>query len=117
MTTTNQRVWIAHGIVLFKKARSLPLDKIQDATYRRSFWTGTVEISSAGGPLGTLKEDAFRPARAKQFVAELNALRQTIHAPSSHDDDPLRRLAALRDEGILTPEEFEAKKAELLRRI
>jgi hypothetical protein len=31
--------------------------------------------------------------------------------------EQIRRLGELRDAGLLTPEEFEAKKAELLRRI
>lgn len=41
-------------------------------------------------------------------------------APRAERSDPaeqIRKLAELRDEGILTPEEFEAKKADLLRRM
>jgi uncharacterized membrane protein YdbT with pleckstrin-like domain len=39
-------------------------------------------------------------------------------APSAADStDAIRHLAELRDQGILTPEEFEAKKAEILARI
>ncbi len=38
-------------------------------------------------------------------------------APSGEIPDQIRKLAELRDDGIITPEEFEAKKAELLKRM
>ena len=37
--------------------------------------------------------------------------------PEESPVDAIRQLAALRDEGLITAEEFAAKKAELLRRI
>ncbi len=39
--------------------------------------------------------------------------------PAARNDlvDQIRKLAELRDEGILSDEEFEAKKAEILRRM
>jgi hypothetical protein len=37
--------------------------------------------------------------------------------PEESPVDAIRQLAALRDEGLITAEEFDAKKAELLRRI
>jgi uncharacterized membrane protein YeaQ/YmgE (transglycosylase-associated protein family) len=50
-----------------------------------------------------------------------DALRQQHYAAQTqaHDDvtDQIRKLAELRDEGTLTNEEFEAKKAELLSRL
>src|SRR5262249_22266217 len=117
---TTHRVWIGHGIVLFKKGQSLPLDKIQDATYERRFWIGNILISSAGGPLGALRQRGFRPARAKDFVVTLNTTRDSVHPTLSGSatlDDDLRRIASLRDEGLLTAQEFESKKADILRRM
>ena len=35
-------------------------------------------------------------------------------APTEDVADQIRRFASLRDEGLLTPEEFEAKKTQLL---
>jgi membrane protein YdbS with pleckstrin-like domain len=118
LMVTNQRVFVGHGIVFIKTQQSIPLDKVQDASYARRFWIGRVQISSAGGSLGTLRLGGYRPARAREFVNEVNALRQSHLSASSADHvESLRHLATLRDEGILSQEEFEAKKAEILARI
>ena len=73
-------------------------------------------IVEAGG--GTEIED-LGPGEAQELAAAYAALRPAT-APEPPSDDPialLERLAALRDRGVIEPAEFEAKKAELLRRI
>lgn len=52
-------------------------------------------------------------------TAQAVSVSQAGVAASAQDDvfEALRKLGELRDAGIVTPEEFEAKKAELLRRI
>jgi hypothetical protein len=69
------------------------------------FMIRRAEVTSAqgitGGPGGGARPP---PAAAEQPV--------TVDIP-----DQIRKLAQLRDEGILTPEEFAAKKAELLKRM
>jgi ATP-dependent Zn protease len=69
------------------------------------FMIRRAEVTSAqgitGGPGGGARPP---PAAAEQPV--------TVDIP-----DQIRKLAELRDEGILTPEEFAAKKAELLKRM
>jgi hypothetical protein len=78
LVLTSQRIHMGHGIIAFKKQQSLPLDKVQDATYSRTLWVGNVLISSAGGSLGALKRTGFRPARAKEFVIEMNSVRHAV---------------------------------------
>jgi hypothetical protein len=62
------------------------------------------------------------PADAQAAVAQLRQLIAEAHAPhqSTHTPDPieqLRKLGELRDAGVVTPEEFETKKRDLLGRI
>jgi hypothetical protein len=62
------------------------------------------------------------PALEQQRHAELVAAASSAARPVGPDarEDPIdtvARLARLRDSGAITPEEFEAKKAELLSRI
>ena len=61
------------------------------------------------------------PGQADELAARFRYLRPPgPEAAAEEDADPivlLERLAALRDRGVIEPAEFEAKKAELLRRI
>lgn len=71
------------------------------------------EIKSMGHGQGDAVARAFRDVRS--------AFSQSgpVTAPAQSDDPiaQLERIASLRDRGILTPEEFEAKKAELIARM
>jgi hypothetical protein len=57
------------------------------------------------------------PSRAapRAPVLDLGTSDQLAVGPGETVGDKLRQLAALRDDGIISSEEFEAKKAELLR--
>lgn len=63
-------------------------------------------------------------AQARSFAAQLNAiassLRPTGDSAASDGGDPLealQRLGELRDQGVITADEFDTKKAELLGRV
>ena len=70
-------------------------------------------------------EQADRMARAayddvRRLVSESSGARPaSTSTPTSEESpvDAIRQLAALRDEGLITHEEYEGKKAELLERI
>lgn len=125
---TNERLIYAKGIVFRKASRSVPLSRIQDATYERQFWAGGFQISSAGGAFGNLKDVTFRPREAKAFVHSVNdatridssmGLGEERH-DTSVDTDPanaIRSLTTLRNDGLITEEEYEAKRREVLARI
>jgi hypothetical protein len=125
---TTERLVYAKGIVLFKVSRSVPLSRIQDATYERRFIAGGIEISSAGGSFGNLKDVTFRPRQAKAFVHSVNEATRKTHSSGVEDEhretravgDPaeaMRSLTKLRDDGLITNEEYEAKRLELLARM
>jgi Short C-terminal domain len=55
--------------------------------------------------------------RARAFAAQVNALAGGQPSADPSALDALQKLGNLRDQGILTVDEFEAKKTELLDRI
>ena len=54
-------------------------------------------------------------AQLRQMVAEAHSPQQS--APSADPVEQLKKLGELRDAGVITPEEFETKKRDLLGRI
>lgn len=127
---TDRRVIQIRGI-LNKRVIDSSLEKINDVELRQSLFGrmmnfGTVEILTASGEEGVNVMD--------RIAAPLEFKRAMLEAKHNHDRgygylDPgyspitadiqhtLEELAALRDRGILSPAEFEAKKRELLSRI
>jgi len=92
-------------------------------------WTrfpGDSAASKSGNAI-TLRREHFEQARAgvaviRQLISEYRGQTATGNPPepASHPADPveqIRRLAELRDAGVVTPAEFEARKAELLSRM
>jgi uncharacterized membrane protein YdbT with pleckstrin-like domain len=126
---TNRRVIQLSG-VLNKDVTDSSLEKVNDvkmeqSVFGRIFGYGDVEILTAS-ELGT---NLFRrigdPVRFK--TAMLNAKermgrdddfpRATPHSPGRSIPDLIAELDQLRQQGVLTAEEFEAKKRELLAKI
>jgi membrane protein YdbS with pleckstrin-like domain len=137
---TNERLLYCKGILLFKTQRSIPVDRVQDATYKRALWMGLVDISSAGGSFGKISDAAYKPSQAREFVARLHdriepgqvgeqglisggvASRAAGGASPARPDtyDPaasLRQLQRLKDQGLLTDDEYAEKRQEILKRL
>jgi uncharacterized membrane protein YdbT with pleckstrin-like domain len=132
---TDRRVIQVRGI-LNKRVIDSSLEKINDVELRQSLFGrmlnfGTVEILTASGEEGVNVMDRIEsPIEFKRAMldAKINHERGYGYlpardldsdrqgSPSSDLIDELTRLAALRDRGILSPEEFETEKRELLRR-
>jgi hypothetical protein len=126
---TTERLMLCRGILLFKAQRAIPLDRIQDAAYKRYLWMGAVEISSAGGSFGKITDTAYKPSRMKEFIARVQDSIEQVQVPeqggvaapaSSDTGDPaasLRQLQALKDQGLLTDDEYAEKRQEILKRL
>ncbi|MDP9313702.1 MAG: PH domain-containing protein [Chloroflexota bacterium] len=126
---TDRRVLQLQG-VLSKNVMDSSLEKINDIELRQSwigriFNYGDVEILTANEE-GINRMHAIRgPIQFKRAMQEARARYDGYldRAPVQAYDNPrdvravLEQLAALRDRGILSPAEFEAKKRELLSRI
>lgn len=136
---TDRRVIFRTGFVA-KRGVEIPLDRItnidfQQGPIERMIGAGDLDIQSAGRDGSSHFEDVRHPDAVQQEIyrqieqrdqhrADRNAsaIATAIgdQAPAAAEGDPteqLRRLAALRDEGVITAEEFEAKKADLLDRM
>ncbi|MGA9077464.1 MAG: PH domain-containing protein [Acidimicrobiales bacterium] len=117
---TNQRVVISKG-VLSRAVRSVPLDRVQDATLKNQLWIASIHLTSAGGASSIEAMGPLRTRDARAFLHDLTGrigpaapggLTGSSSGPSIADE--LLKLTQLRDQGALSPEEFESQKAKLL---
>src|SRR4051812_19546816 len=138
---TDRRVISRSGIVS-KRGTEIPLDRINNIDFHQRIWervigAGDLDIESAGRDGQSHFENVRHPDMVQQEIyrqMEVNARRQASwHAdasiaarpapaaavPVATPDvaDQIAKLATLRDQGAITTEEYEAKKAELLDRM
>jgi uncharacterized membrane protein YdbT with pleckstrin-like domain len=138
---TDRRVISRSGIVS-KRGTEIPLDRINNIDFSQRIWervigAGDLSIESAGKDGQSHFENVRHPDMVQQEIyrqMEVNARRQaswhaeaSAHAPAppvaavpvATPDvaDQISKLATLRDQGAITSEEYEAKKAELLDRM
>jgi hypothetical protein len=130
---TTERLLYCKGILVFKTQRSIPVDRVQDATYTRFLWMGLVDISSAGGSFGKISDTAYKPSQTREFVARLQdrigqgqaddqgLISGGVPSPATSDTGDaaasLRQLQALKDQGLLTDDEYDEKRQEILKRL
>ena len=141
---TDRRVISRSGIVS-KRGTEIPLDRVNNidfsqTIYERVIGAGDLSIESAGKDGQSHFENVRHPDMVQQEIyrqMEVNSRRQATWqadaiatanpgmqsprppAASAAPDvaDQIAKLATLRDQGAITTEEFEAKKAELLDRM
>lgn len=126
---TDRRLMFVKDGWVGKTSEDFPLDKISSVQWSSGMLTGTLTVfasgnkaaignmSKAGGKIiaDTIRERlASGPPPVPQQTAPAAA-----PASAAQEDvlETLRKLGELRDAGVVTSGEFEAKKAELLRRI
>ncbi|MGI8491400.1 MAG: PH domain-containing protein [Acidimicrobiales bacterium] len=130
--TTNLVVTTARLVrrkgVLAKTGREIPLDHLNDISYRQSLFdrmigAGDLVLESAGREGQEVFADVPHPARIQNEIyrqieagrnrqADRMAGRRELSIPEQID-----KLDELRRRGVITPAEFEAKKAQLLDRL
>jgi uncharacterized membrane protein YdbT with pleckstrin-like domain len=134
---TDDRVIFRTG-VLAKRGIEIPMERINNINFHQGIWeriigAGDLEIESAGKDGQSHFNDVWHPDAVQQELyvqMEANARKRAswghpgvappAGAPSGTQGsvpDQLRELADLRDRGIITPAEFETKKAQLLERM
>jgi uncharacterized membrane protein YdbT with pleckstrin-like domain len=131
---TNRRIIQTEG-VFNKRVADSSLEKVNDVVMSQSLWGriwgyGEIEIMTAS-EIGVNKlHQVANPVRfkttmldQKEAMCDPDVAHRVSHGdpnlPPSREEIPdlIAELAALRDKGILTPEEFEKKKAELMGRM
>ncbi|MFA5786991.1 MAG: PH domain-containing protein [Actinomycetota bacterium] len=124
---TSDRLILRRGVIA-KYGKEIPLERINDVTFRQSIWervigAGDLVVESAGEQGQQPITDVRRPEAVQKEIyrqAEANQQRmstQTVAAPALSIPEQIGKLAELRDRGVLTEEEFQAKKAALLRQM
>ena len=141
---TDRRVISRSGIIS-KRGTEVPLDRVNNIDFSQKFWerligAGDLSIESAGKDGQSHFENVRHPDMVQQEIyrqMEVNSRRQAgwhadaiaqanpglgappVAAPAAGPDvaDQIAKLATLHDQGAITTEEFEAKKAELLDRM
>ena len=122
---TTDRLIFRSG-VLAKLSREIPLERLNDVTFTQSLWerligAGDLLIESAGERGQSVFENVPHPEAVQlEIYRQMEANGQRMVGgggrPASAIDD-LERLASLRDRGVITEEEFERKKRDLLDRL
>jgi uncharacterized membrane protein YdbT with pleckstrin-like domain len=125
---TTDRIITRTGIIA-KHSREIPLERINDVTFnqsilQRGLGAGDLLIESAG-ERGQEKIAHVRHPESVQLQiykeTEKNSDRMNRPAAAAptpdSETDQIAALAKLRDQGAITPAEYEAKKAELLKRM
>jgi membrane protein YdbS with pleckstrin-like domain len=132
---TNRRVILEEGI-LSRRSMDASLGKINNVEHRQTLWGrilgyGDVEIDTASETGTTRFAQISRPGELKRAVlgaAEEYRVRGSMPggmpmpfaapaAPELSPAEKIRQLKGLLDEGLISPQEFEAKRRALLEQI
>ena len=133
---TDDRVIYRTGVIA-KRGVEIPMERINNINFHQGVWeriigAGDLDIESAGWDGQSHFEDVWHPDGVQQELyrqMEVNARKRaswsnpapTFAAPAAPAPptvpEQLQQLADLRDRGVITAAEFEAKKAQLLERM
>lgn len=131
---TSDRVIFRTGWIA-KRGIEIPLERINNINFSQGIWeriihAGDLEIESAGKDGQSHFQNVRNPDQVQQEIyrqMEGNTRKTASYTAAafanaeSHQaasvPDQIRQLAELRDQGIISPEEFEYKKADLLNRM
>ena len=108
ITVTAKRVY---GMAKFKKRIDIPLDSVTSIGMVGLLFKG-ISISSPSGNISFVFIKNYKDIYDK--LGNIIANRKTSESTDSDQADDIRKYKKLLDDGIITQEEFEAKKKELL---
>ena len=114
---TNKRViFLDHGLIYGSKSTDIPLDMINGVSYSNGLMLGSISVTN--GAITTQIEN-MQPYPAKKMAeiikqAAADFKQTSVQSNSSNDLSQLRELKQLLDDGVITEEEFTAKKKQIL---
>lgn len=119
LVATNKRLIWSGGFMFQSDSRSFPWQQISTIDFQSGMLLSHITVTGASA-LGRWL--VAKVPKTQQFVETANSLVHQIHAPAAapapasapSTADELAKLAQLRQQGILTDEEFAAAKARLL---
>lgn len=127
LVVTNLRIIYRHGVIR-RAGREIPIDRVQDVSYtqtiiERIVRAGSLTIESAGDQGREPFPDISHPEKMQSMINRLIDLARTrgqqriSGQPMLSVPEQIEKLSELYRRGVLTEDEFEKKKAELLDRM
>ena len=116
LVATNKRIIFIEKGLIGSKVRDIPYDKMSSLEYGTGMLFGSIKFYASGN---RVEIDKIQTARVQPFAEGLRARitgaqeHRSAQAPMSAVEQ-IKQLAELRDQGILSDDEFDAKKKELL---
>ena len=118
---TNDRIiCICKGLGLGTKTTDFPYSKISSIDFKSSFLKSEITIHVSGNTSEYTVHDKELANQVVKFVREKLGEKNDVSNESSDKEDvfsQIEKLSLLKEKGILSEEEFNNKKAELLKRI
>lgn len=122
---TDRRLLFMHEGVMSKSSEDFPIEKVSSVSWSSGMVFGTIIIFASGNKseIGSVQKDDGKEIVDK-IRHRLSSPSPAAHAAPAQEAvavaDPieqLKKLGELRDAGVVTEEEFEQKKSDLLRRM
>ena len=118
---TDRRLLFVQDGMMSKKSEDFPLDKVSSVQWGSGLMLGAVTIFASGNKTEIKNVNKDDGKEIVDLVrARLSAPKPSATPASAAQPDiigQIKQLGELKEAGVLTQEEFEAKKAELLRRL
>ena len=124
---TSDRLVYRVGVIA-KRGKEIPLERVNDIAFTQSIFeriigTGDLSIESAGATSRETFSDIPRPSAVQNEIyrqMEAAAAKHADRVAGRHElsiPEQLDKLDELRQRGVITQAEFDAKKAQLLERM
>lgn len=122
LVITNKAIYGEAILGVTRKKMTLPFDLIAQVNISRGLFSAEIEVINKGGSANLvikgLNKNEAEEAKAliEKYVKEASESTKEKHTPDSTASlaDEIRKLNELKIEGILTDEEFQKKKEQLL---
>ena len=117
---TNERLIIREGLIS-RRGKEIPLERIDNVSFsqtvgERILRSGDLIIESAGEDGQSLYTDIPKPEDTQSMIYQIRETRMMALQGRANlsPADEISKLSKLRHDGVLTEEEFETKKRQLL---
>lgn len=125
LVATNKRLIFIDKGMFSLRVEDFPYDKISSIQYKTSLLLGAINIYASGNnaEITQVIKDQVRPFAEYVRARITGTADHASYKPSDTSGGGedvfalLEKLGNLRDQGVITPDDFEAKKKELLSRI
>lgn len=118
--TNTRLIFLNRNMIIGMDQKDIPLSMINAVTYTKQIVSGTISVTNGANVTAIEKINAVAaPIMAKTIREQMAAIKsptqsQTVVQSTPDVPDEIRKYKQLLDDNIITQEEFDAKKKELL---